>query len=263
MEILFAILRATPAAYVQGLFSSGLAMGIAYLLVWRVFKPRLQRWRIQLKERADYAQIRSEIKNALIASIPGALTSSSLLYLTSLGYTTLYMDSSAHGLLWSIAGIFVLWVIDDAWFYWVHRALHHKATYRFVHRIHHDSIDVTPFTSMSFHLAESFLLTAWFIPAAFLIPIWAPGLGVLQLIGLFNNIKSHLGYELYPAWVNSGPLRFLVTSTHHNMHHSKFQGNYGLHFRFWDRLCGTEFTEYSETFHAIKARGPEKAVVAK
>lgn len=262
MDILTAILRATPGAYVQGLLSSGLAMGIAYLLVWRVFGRRLRRWRIQLRARADYAQIRSEIKNALIASIPGALTSSSLLYLGGLGYTTLHMDVSAHGPVWSIASIFVLWLIDDAWFYWMHRALHHKSIFRFVHRIHHDSIDVTPFTSMSFHVAESFLLTAWFIPAAFLVPIWAPGLGLLQLIGLFNNIKSHLGYELYPAWINAGPLRFLVTSTHHNMHHSKFQGNYGLHFRFWDRLCGTEFKEYSDTFDAIKARGPETVVVA-
>ena len=131
-----------------------------------------------------------------------------------------------------------------------------------MHRVHHDSIDVTPFTSMSFHLAEAFLLTAWFIPAVFILPIWMPGLGLLQMIGLFNNIKSHLGYELYPAWINTSPLRFLVTSTHHNMHHSKFQGNYGLHFRFWDKLCGTEFKEYSDTFDEIKARGPQTVVVS-
>jgi sterol desaturase/sphingolipid hydroxylase (fatty acid hydroxylase superfamily) len=113
---------------------------------------------------------------------------------------------------------------------------------------------------MSFHIAESFLLTAWFIPAAFVIPIWVPALGVLQMIGLFNNIKSHLGYELYPAWVNKGPLKFSVTSTHHNMHHTHFQGNYGLHFRFWDKLCGTEFKDYSDTFDEIKSRGPETRV---
>jgi Delta7-sterol 5-desaturase len=90
-------------------------------------------------------------------------------------------------------------------------------------------------------------------------PIYTPVLGLLALIGLFNNLKSHLGYELYPAWVNRGPLKFLVTSTHHNMHHSKFQGNYGLHFRFWDKLCGTEFKDYEETFEEVRAR-PATAV---
>jgi Delta7-sterol 5-desaturase len=263
MEAFTSILRAIPGAYVQGLLGTGTVMALTYLIVWRLFGKRLQRLRIQLKQRADYAQIVSEIKHALLTSLVGAMTSSFLLYMSSQGYTTLYMDPSKYGMVWSVGCVFVLWVIDDAWFYWVHRTLHHKSIYRFIHRIHHDSIDVTPFTSMSFHIAESFLLTAWFIPAAFIIPIWTPGLGVLQLIGLFNNIKSHLGYELYPAWVNKGPLRFLVTSTHHNMHHTKFQGNYGLHFRFWDKLCGTEFNDYSETFDSIKARGPETVVIAK
>ena len=263
MDAFLSILKSLPMAYVQGLLGSGVWIVLAYVLVWRVFKPRLQRWRIQLRERADYVQIRSEIKNALLTSIVGTLTSSFILYMSSMGYTKLYFNMADYGPIWSIGGLFVLWLIDDAWFYWVHRTLHHKSIYRFIHRIHHDSIDVTPFTSLSFHMVESFLLTAWFIPAAFIIPIWIPALGVLQLIGLFNNIKSHLGYELYPTWVNKGPLRFLVTSTHHNMHHSKFQGNYGLHFRFWDRLCGTEFEEYSDTFNEIKARSPETVVVAK
>jgi Delta7-sterol 5-desaturase len=263
MDTFIAILRVIPGAYLQGLLGTGAVMALTYLIIWRLLGKRLQRLRIQLKQRADYAQIKSEIKHALLASLAGAVTSSFLLYMSSQGYTTLYTDPAKHGMVWSITSVFVLWVIDDAWFYWVHRALHHKATYRFIHRIHHDSIDVTPFTSMSFHIAESFLLTAWIIPAAFIIPIWIPGLGILQMIGLFNNIKSHLGYELYPAWVNTSVLRFLVTSTHHNMHHSKFQGNYGLHFRFWDKLCGTEFKDYSETFDTIKTRSPETVVTVR
>jgi Delta7-sterol 5-desaturase len=203
----------------------GAVMTLTYLVVWRLLGKRLRHLRIQLKQRADYEQIKSELKHALLASLSGAVTSSSLLYLSSQGHTTLYMDPSQHGMAWSVGSILVLLLIDDAWFYWVHRTLHHKSLFPVIHRIHHESIDVTPFTSMSFHLAEAFLLTAWIIPAVFVIPIWIPGLAVLQLIGLFNNIKSHLGYELYPAWVNKGPLRILVTSTHHNMHHSKFLGN--------------------------------------
>jgi Delta7-sterol 5-desaturase len=261
MEAALSILRSLPMAYVQSIMFTGAGMLITYLVVWRLLAKRLQRWRVQLKQRADADQIKSELKHGLLAALPGAVTSAVLLYSSTFGYTKLYSDMSLYGTFWSVACLFVMWIFDDAWFYWVHRTLHHKSIYRFIHRIHHDSIDVTPFTSMSFHIAESFLLTAWIIPAVFFVPIWSPALGLLQFIGVFNNLKSHLGYELYPAWFNKGPLRLLVTSTHHNMHHSKFQGNYGLHFRFWDKICGTEFKDYSDTFDAIKARGPETVVV--
>jgi sterol desaturase/sphingolipid hydroxylase (fatty acid hydroxylase superfamily) len=32
------------------------------------------------------------------------------------------------------------------------------------------------------------------------------------------------------------------------MHHSSFNGNYGLMFRFWDRLLGTELKNYESAF---------------
>jgi sterol desaturase/sphingolipid hydroxylase (fatty acid hydroxylase superfamily) len=38
------------------------------------------------------------------------------------------------------------------------------------------------------------------------------------------------------------------------MHHSKFNGNYGVHFRIWDRLLGTEFKDYEKTFDEIQNR---------
>lgn len=259
MQTVIEILSNVPRAYITGLLSNGALVALVYFVVWKVLKKRLQYLRIQLKQRADFEQIKFEIKNALLTSLIGAITSSIVLYFSTLGYTKLYTDISIYGPIWSIGCFFFMWLLDDAWFYWVHRLLHHKAIYRHIHAVHHHSIDVTPFTSMSFHIGESFLLTAWIFPVAFFIPIYAPVLGVLLPIGLFNNIKSHLGYELYPAWFNKGIFRFFTSSTHHNMHHSKFQGNYGVHFRFWDKLCGTEFVDYAETFDTIKARKAEPA----
>jgi hypothetical protein len=116
MEALSTILSALPGAYIQGLVTYGTVIVIAYVLIWRLLGKRLQRMRIQLKQRADYAQIRSEIKHSLLATIPGAVTSATLLYLSSQGYTTLYTDMSLYGTFWSIACFFVLWIIDDAWF---------------------------------------------------------------------------------------------------------------------------------------------------
>jgi Delta7-sterol 5-desaturase len=38
-----------------------------------------------------------------------------------------------------------------------------------------------------------------------------------------------------------GPIGgWLITATHHGMHHRRMQTNFGLHFRIWDRLMGTD-----------------------
>jgi sterol desaturase/sphingolipid hydroxylase (fatty acid hydroxylase superfamily) len=184
----------------------------------------------------------------------GASFSGLILYLKSIGYTKIYVDISEHHLFYALSGFFVLLFVNDTWFYWMHRLLHHPKIYRYVHHEHHKSIDVNPFTSLSFHFLENLALTFWILPFSFVFPIYVPVLMLIQLWGFFENLKAHLGYEFYPAWWNKSILRFLTSSTHHNMHHSQFSGNYGLHFRFWDRLLGTEFKNYEAEYDKIQAR---------
>jgi Delta7-sterol 5-desaturase len=81
------------------------------------------------------------------------------------------------------------------------------------------------------------------------VPIYLPMLGVLHGVGLANNVMSHLGYEFLPRWLLRVPLlRWMNTSTFHNMHHTSSRGNYALMFRFWDRMLGTELPTYEATF---------------
>jgi Delta7-sterol 5-desaturase len=254
MEAVNAILNNVPMGFASGMMLNGSVMMLAYFLVWKLFKKRLHNWRIQLNERADAKQIKSELKNALLVFLVGAFSSSIILYLNSLGYNKIYKNFDDYSLSWGITSFFVIWIIDDAWFYWVHRLLHNKSIYHYIHEVHHRSIDVTPFSSMSFHFVEAFLLSSWIFPVSFAIPIPVTILGIFQLLGLFNNVKAHLGYEIYPAIFNRGWLQLLTSSTYHNMHHSKFNGNYGLHFRFWDKVCGTEFRDYKTTFAQVQKR---------
>ena len=73
--------------------------------------------------------------------------------------------------------------------------------------------------------------------------------GVLQVVGLLNNVMSHLGYELLPRWVLRVPLlRFTNTATFHSLHHTRLRGNFGLHTRLWDRAFGTEVPDYEAVF---------------
>lgn len=76
-----------------------------------------------------------------------------------------------------------------------------------------------------------------------------PVLAIVQVLGLLNNVNSHLGYELLPAWwVRVPPLSWTSSLTFHNLHHQKYKGNYALFFRFWDRLLGTELPGYQRAF---------------
>ncbi len=254
MEAIKQVLSNIPQGFASAMVFNGSMIVLAYFLVWRLLKKRLRNWRIQIEERADVKQIKSELKNTVLVFLVGAFSSSAILYMNYLNYNKIYLNFDDYSPFLSITSFLMIWIVDDAWFYWIHRLLHHKTIYRYVHTVHHQSIDVTPFSSMSFHILEAFLLTFWIFPVSFTIPIYAPALGAFQFWSLLNNIKAHLGYELYPANFNQSWLRFLTSSTHHNIHHSKFKGNYGLHFRFWDRICDTEFKDYEIIFSQVQTR---------
>jgi Delta7-sterol 5-desaturase len=254
MDLIKEILSNFPKNYLLALVSNIAIVSLVYFIFWKKLKNRFKNWRIQLNERADAKQIKRELTNAVFALMVGALFSCVVLYLSTKGYTKIYTNFSDYSPFWAYSGFFILLFIDDAWFYWMHRLLHHPAIYKYIHFEHHKSIDVDPFTSVSFHFLEPFLLTLWIFPVSFLMPTYAPILGVIQAWGLLENIKSHLGYEFYPAKFNKSWLKFLTSSTHHNMHHSKFNGNYGIHFRIWDRLFGTEFKDYETEYDKIQER---------
>ncbi|MEX3014013.1 sterol desaturase family protein [Gymnodinialimonas hymeniacidonis] len=248
------VLALFAQSYITAIMTTGLACVLAYLLFWKALSQRLVHWRIQLNRRADSKQIKRELKNSLFVFAVSACFSVFVISLGSLGLTNIYFNLNDYPIWVGLLGFPLLLIIDDTWFYWVHRALHHPKIYRHVHHEHHRSLDVNPITSISFHWIEPLLLTAWVLPAAMFLPLWAPALLLLQLYGLLDNIKSHLGYEIFPAWWNKSPLGLLTSSTYHNLHHTKFKGNYGVHFRFWDRLMGTELKVYDEVFDEIQSR---------
>lgn len=243
----------------QYLSAAFLHLGLIVLVFWvcyRLLYATLQFWRIQQRQQWNRQQILRELKNAIYTLAVSTSLSLLVLYLSQQGYTRLYYEFEAHPF-WSVFGFFLFLIFDDAWFYWMHRLLHHPRLYPYIHLEHHKSVDVIPSTALSFHWLEPLLLTLWIVPASFLLPTYMPALILVQLWGLFDNIKSHLGLEIYPAWWNRSGLRWLTSSTHHNMHHSQVQGNYGVHFRWWDRIMGTEFAHYESTFDAVQTRKKE------
>jgi Delta7-sterol 5-desaturase len=239
--------------FLQGFFGQAVTyfavVGLFFLVLWKWGEVRFRGARIQAKKRVDKKQIIFEIKNTLIVFLVGAPMSIAISFFYANGYSKLTTDAATIG--WPlIAATFVgLLIFNDAWFYCWHRLLHHPKLFGLVHATHHKSVDVNPFSSYSFHWFEGLILGAWALPMVLLVPIYIPMLGALHGIGLANNVMSHLGDELLPRRLLCVPgLRWMNTSTFHNLHHSSFNGNYGLMFRFWDRILGTELPNYEAKF---------------
>jgi ring-1,2-phenylacetyl-CoA epoxidase subunit PaaE len=237
------------------LASSLSLVAIVYVIIWVIFSKRFASKKVQLSKRAGFSQIKNEILNLFIVIIINWLFTGIIFWLRDNGMTQFYTEAGKFGWWYEIVSVVVLLLLSDTWFYWVHRALHHPKIYKFIHAEHHKSLDTTPFTTYSFHILEGLLLTIWVIPTVMVLPVSLLSLGITQTLGLFNNIKSHSGYEFYPKFfAHVFPLNILVTSTNHNLHHTRFNGNYGLIIRFWDIVCGTEVNETQDVFKSIHDR---------
>ena len=94
---------------------------------------------------------------------------------------------------------------------------------------------------MSFHPLEA-LSGALVIPALVLVvPVHVAVLGLVLAIMTVMGVGNHMGWEMFPrALLRSGFGRWLISASHHQRHHEEYLCNYGLYFRFWDRLCGTD-----------------------
>ena len=232
----------------------------AFLVFWVIGKRYFAQRRIQPVRRATHRQLRREVANSLLFVVSFAVVDTFLLKSSEAGGANLYTDVDQHGgIFYVLLSCFVLFVIDDTYFYWSHRLMHHPRLYQAVHKVHHQSIDTSPFTAYSFHPLEG-LLEMGSLVFVGLYAHWLPvHLGALiawQVGAILLNVVGHLGYEVYPAkWNRYWFLKWKVPSTHHNMHHERFNGNYALYFNWWDRLMGTEFKDYESRYERTFNRG--------
>lgn len=188
------------------------------------------------------AQIRREIlwslASALIYAAPAGVVAWGWQHH---GWTQIYTDLHAMPLWYLPISLLAYLAIHDTWFYWTHRWMHAPKIFKIFHAVHHDSRPPTAWAAMSFHWTEA-LTGAFVIPAlVFFIPIHISMLGLVLTIMTVMGVGNHMGWEMFPRWLVHGPAgRWLITATHHQKHHSAYRGNYGLYFRFWDKICGTD-----------------------
>lgn len=157
------------------------------------------------------------------------------------GWTKIYTDTGDYPLWWLPLSLLAYLFAHDSWFYWTHRWMHVPTPFRIAHAVHHASRPPTAWAAMSFHPLEA-LTGAIVIPAlVFLIPIHVAVLGLVLTVMTIMGITNHMGWEMFPRRLVQSPVGgWLITASHHQRHHEQYQCNFGLYFRFWDRLCGTD-----------------------
>ena len=218
-----------------------LIVGVRYLATSGFFAALTKRVRPGLYDNLR-PQIRREIGWSLLsAAIYGVPAGIIAWGWENRGWTYIYTDVSDFPLWYLPLSVFLYLAAHDTWFYWTHRLMHRPWWFKKAHAVHHESRPPTAWAAMSFHPWEA-LTGAIVIPVlVFLIPIHIAALGFVLGIMTVMGITNHMGWEMFPRFMVNGKLgNWLITATHHQRHHDAYRGNYGLYFRFWDKICGTD-----------------------
>lgn len=114
-------------------------------------------------------------------------------------------------------------VIHDVHFFLIHRAIHWGPLYRWVHSVHHNSINPSPWSSLSMHPVETFIyhgVALWHL----VIPS-NPVVALFQLhIAGFGALNGHIGFDKLEVSDD----RALDSHAYiHYLHHKYFEVNYG------------------------------------
>lgn len=231
--------------------------GIAYGIFW-IWKRDVWQYKRTQMDYPDKSKIIYEVKYSLITMTVFATVGLFIFLMKKNGYTYIYNNISERGTGYFIFSVIIAILIHDTYFYWAHRLMHHKLLFKYVHKVHHNSTNPSPWAAFSFHPTES-ILEALIVPMlVFIMPIHPLAILAFLLYMTLMNVLGHLGFELYPKGFTTHWFgKWNNTATHHNMHHKFFNCNYGLYFNFWDRVMGTNHPKYTDTFEEVKSRLPQ------
>jgi lathosterol oxidase len=226
--------------------------GIPFILIYKTFSKLFTKNKIQNRQ-ATPTDFWREIIHSLQTTVVLAILAYIVFFTQFKKYTLVYDDMSDYPLWWFWLSVALTFVLHDTYFYWMHRLLHHPKLFKYTHLLHHRSTNPSPWASYSFHFIESWTEGAILLVIVFVMPVHELTIVFFTIGGFVINVYGHLGYEVVPKrFIKSPFFQLFNTSVHHNLHHKKFNGNYGLYFRVWDRVMGTEHRDYIEEFERVQ-----------
>jgi len=158
----------------------------------------------------------------------------------------------------TLAGsIFFFMLCEDFCFYWTHRALHSKALYAAIHKMHHTHQTTVGIAAEYAHPVEFVLGNM--LPTSVGPMILGPRAHMLTIFAWYTvrfgeTLDGHCGYEF--SWSPYRLIPFSGSAEYHDFHHSVNIGNYGSFFCIWDTVFGTNKVFYKH----LEEREKEKAL---
>ena len=142
-------------------------------------------------------------------------------------------------------------VVDDFLYYWMHRAMHSKYLYKYIHSIHHEVSTPWAISAHYMHPVE-FVLTGLLM---LLMPVLL-GVHVLTLylwivFRQWEAAEGHCGYSF--PWSPSKLLPGYDGVEYHDFHHAKFTGNYAGFLTYLDRWFGAYSPGYERRIAFARA----------
>ncbi|MFO0682357.1 MAG: sterol desaturase family protein [Sandaracinus sp.] len=169
----------------------------------------------------------------------------------------------SSGWLANLLGFAVAWYGFIVFYYFFHRAMHHRRLF-WMHRWHHESVVTTPLSGFSMHPSEAAGWTlAMLVPAIVLSRfglLGTAGWAFFFFVLWVGNIVGHANAELWP--VRATRLTTLTISnpiSYHSLHHARFDGHYGFVIATMDWLFGTEFPDWLAVQDRVRSGTPLKS----
>jgi lathosterol oxidase len=236
--------------------------GFAFLLLYLWKKDYFEPFRIQ-KTYPKMDKVWKEFRQSAVTLVIFTLVATTNITLAKLKIipSRVYFGeiSGLGGWGYAILSFVLITIWHETWFYWMHRFAHIKKVYPYVHIEHHMSVNPSPLAAYRFQITEAILESIYIVGFVMLVPIHFNVLIFHTFYAMILNIWWHLGYEFFPTgWASHPITKWINTSTHHNLHHQKFQGNYSLYFNFWDRIMGTNFPFYESYYDEVTENRTKK-----
>lgn len=224
---------------------------IRYVLIaggaYVFFYSRVSRSLLKWEERTQTSRwhfILQDIRLSIVSAVIFALAAAAVMLMYDAGSTLLYSDFGQYSWWYLGLSFIAVLVLQDAYFYLIHRLFHHPWLFKRFHQGHHRSGTPTPWTSFAFDPPEALIQGLFLVGIVFVVPLhFVTATAVLITMTLWA-VFNHLGCELQGSYLPPWLSRWFIGPAHHLVHHRKYRVHYGLYFTVWDYLLGTQDPAY-------------------
>lgn len=228
--------------------------GVGGFLHWHYYirrKDSPETWKCQPNRFLTDALLRHEVLlgafNLMLGtSISGIVAT---LIMNGLDVTSLYFNVADYGWIYFFVSTIATFLFQDAFAYYVHRALHWPILYKRFHKVHHRYYTPTAFSAVAMHPVEFVVYQLGLMIPMFVVPVHFVSFVVCVAYSYYYGMIDHSGIDLEALWPWQPPVRF------HDDHHKYFHVNFGFNTLIFDQFHDTlrkKSRLYSETIFGGK-----------